>query len=148
MAAPGAGLGAYVQAQKRAKAVEAEIAKAHPHKGISKPGESIKDQQTDGEDEKEEKEPTVASLAKKVVDKAVGTVSSATALKHPHVRPAPNMHFRSRNVLQRNRTHCFLHWRQISQSPCQIFADPLTHATGAASCHSEWFQSFVTGYDG
>ena len=123
MAAPGAGLGAYVQAQKRAKSVEAEISKAHPHKGISKPGESVKDQQSDGEDEKEQKEPTVASLAKKVVDKAVGSVSSATALKHPHVRPAPNMHFRSCKVLQCDRTHCLLshwrhHWRQSFQSPC------------------------------
>mmetsp|Transcript_5459 Transcript_5459/g.15597 ORF Transcript_5459/g.15597 Transcript_5459/m.15597 type:complete len:391 (+) Transcript_5459:224-1396(+) len=83
MAAPG--LGAFLQAQKRAK--EAALARAQSQKGVSKPGESMKDQKAEGneqegkepekekEKEKEKERVTVATLAKQVVDNA--TANSA-----------------------------------------------------------------------
>lgn len=95
MAAPG--LGAFLQAQKRAK--EAALARAQSQKGVSKPGESMKDQKAEGneqegkepekekEKEKEKERVTVATLAKQVVDNA--TANSARMRRY--VRPPPHM---------------------------------------------------------
>ena len=79
MAATNPGLGAYIQAQKRQKQIEDQIAKAHGEDGDG--GKSKKDKEK--EKEKDKEQPTVAGLAKTVAKEVIGAVKEATKTEDP-----------------------------------------------------------------
>lgn len=82
------GLGAYIQAQKRQKQIEDQLAKAHKDDDDSKKdddghGSKSKDGGKGTKDEHKEDQNTVGALAKTVAKEVIGTVKAVTRTEDP-----------------------------------------------------------------
>lgn len=83
MAAAGPGLGAYIQAQKRQKQIEDQLAKANKEEDDSKDevdgqGGNGKEGGKSKKDDQKEDQNTVAALAKTVAKEVIGTVKAVS----------------------------------------------------------------------
>ena len=82
MAATGPGLGAYIQAQKRQKQIEDQLAHANKDEGGKDGG---KKEDGDKKDDKEEQN-TVSAMVKTAAQEVIATVKAVTTPEDPNVR--------------------------------------------------------------
>jgi hypothetical protein len=82
MAAAGPGLGAYIQAQKRQKQIEDQLAHANKDEGGK---EGAKKEDGDKKADKEEQN-TVSSMVKTAAQEVIATVKAVTTPEDPNVR--------------------------------------------------------------
>lgn len=82
MAATGPGLGAYIQAQKRQKQIEDQLANANKDEAGKDGG---KKEDGDKKDDKEEQN-TVSAMVKTAAQEVIATVKAVTTPEDPNVR--------------------------------------------------------------
>jgi hypothetical protein len=81
MASTGPGLGAYIQAQKRQKQIEDQLAQAHKDDGDKDGGKKEDGCKKDDEEE----QPTVSSMVKTAAKEVMATVKAVTTTEDPNV---------------------------------------------------------------
>jgi hypothetical protein len=112
MAATGPGLGAYIQAQKRQKQIEDQLAHANKDEGGK---DGAKKEDGDKKEDKEEQN-TVSSMVKSAAQEVIATVKAVTTPEDPNVRfrhsgisctnLSHNLQIQACHFAQRTGAHC------------------------------------------